>query len=227
MRYQEFEKTMSGPRMSRYLLACNQDSRKAMTLYRKNLKLSQELFTVISCFEIALRNKIDQHYLSMNGNEWLKHSVDVNGMFDNPRCRVTAQTIREELGKLSHRYTHPKLVAALGFGFWRYLFSTHQFRAGGQLLLQIFPGRPASTPKQQYNANFVFNQLKQINDIRNRIAHHEPICFKPGIPIKDTTYVRQHYSLILQLFQWMSIDEGALLYGLDHINTVCNEIDDL
>jgi len=27
--------------------------------------------------------------------------------------------------------------------------------------------------------------------------------------------------------QWMTIDEAALLYGLDHINTVCNEIDAL
>ena len=33
--------------------------------------------------------------------------------------------------------------------------------------------------------------------------------------------------LILQLFQWMSINEAALLYGLDHIVAVCNEIDGL
>jgi hypothetical protein len=31
----------------------------------------------------------------------------------------------------------------------------------------------------------------------------------------------------MQLFQWMQIDEEALLYGLDHINTVCYEIDSL
>ncbi len=49
----------------------------------------------------------------------------------------------------------------------------------------------------------------------------------PGNSIKDTTYARQHYSLLLQLFQWMSIDESALLYGLDHIIIVCNEIDAL
>ena len=59
------------------------------------------------------------------------------------------------------------------------------------------------------------------------MAHHEPICFLPGQPIKDSTYARQHHNLILQLFQWMQIDEAALLYGLDHINTVCNEIDNL
>jgi hypothetical protein len=136
-------------------------------------------------------------------------------------------TINDELRKLNHQYTHPKLVASLGFGFWRYLFSTHQYRAGGQTLLDIFPSRPKSTPTLQYNASYIFNELQKINELRNRIAHHEPVCFQTGQAIIDTTTVRRHYNLILQLFQWMSIDESALLYGLDHILTVCNEIDRL
>ena len=71
------------------------------------------------------------------------------------------------------------------------------------------------------------NQLATINDLRNRIAHHEPICFLPGQPIKDTMFARNHYHLILQLFQWMEIDVHALLFGLDHIEEVCDEIDNL
>lgn len=39
-------------------MAVEGDKRKVQTLYRKNLKLSQEMFTIISCFEIALRNKL-------------------------------------------------------------------------------------------------------------------------------------------------------------------------
>ena len=115
----------------------------------------------------------------------------------------------------------------LGFGFWRFMFAQNQFNATGRRLLQIFPTKPTSTPSLQYNNIYIFNQLAQLNDIRNRMAHHEPICFLPGQPIKDSTYARQHHNLILQLFQWMQIDEAALLYGLDHINTVCNEIDNL
>lgn len=227
MLYQEFENIMSQARMGRYLRACNGDTRKAMTLYRRNLKLSQELFTVISCFEIALRNEVDKHYEQQHGANWLRDSALQGGIFDNQGCRITATTIRDEVNRLNNSYTHPKLVASLGFGFWRYLFSIHQYRAGGQSLLQIFSSRPASTPQQQYNASFVFNQLKQINGIRNRIAHHEPICFVPRQSTKDTGYVRRHYTLILQLFQWMSINEGSLLYGLDHILVVCDEIDNL
>jgi len=69
--------------------------------------------------------------------------------------------------------------------------------------------------------------LAEINVLRNRIAHHEPICFLQGQMIKDTTYVRQNYYLIMQLFQWMNINESALLYGLDRIQEVCTEIDNL
>jgi len=41
----------------------------------------------------------------------------------------------------------------------------------------------------------------------------------------NNMYAIQHYSLILQLFQWMTIDALSLLYGLDRIAIVCNEID--
>ncbi|MBP6397923.1 MAG: Abi family protein [Saprospiraceae bacterium] len=227
MKFQDFERIMTPARMSRYQTACAGNSKRAMTLYRKNLELSQELFTVISCFEIALRNAIDKQLHYTLGNDWLRNGAMEGGIFDNPNCRLTKFNINEVVHKLNHLYTHNKLVAELGFGFWRYMFAPNQYTATGKTLLQIFPAKPPSTAAFQYNQSFVFNQLVQINNLRNRIAHHEPICFIPGQPIKETTYARQHYNLILQLFQWMDIDEGKFLYGIDHINTVCNQIDAL
>ena len=218
---------MSPTRTGRYLSACGGNSLKSMTLYRKNLQLSQELFTIICCFEIALRNSINRHYSGVLGNDWLRNAAAPGGIFANPRCRIAAQTINDEVIKLGFRYTHPKLLAELGFGFWRYLFSTNQYRAGGQTLLKVFPSKPISTSTNQYNASYIFSELAKINDLRNRIAHHEPICFIPGNPVKDTAFARQHYGLLLRLFQWMSIDETSLLYGLDHINAICSQIDHL
>jgi hypothetical protein len=225
MKFIDFEHIISVARMSRYLFACGGNSKKAMTLYRKNLNLSQELFTVISCFEVALRNAIDRHFTVQNGNDWLKNSVATGKMFDTPNCRNAKEIVNKALVKLSVNYTHTKLLAEMDFGFWRYMFAQPQFRAGSQTLLRIFPSKPTSTPIIQYNNTFVFNQLEQINIIRNRIAHHEPICFVPNRAIIDTIYVRQCYNLIIQLFRWMNIEEQSLLYGLDHITNVCNEID--
>lgn len=229
MVYSDFEKILSNARMSRYLSACNGNSKKAMTLYRHNLRLSQELLTLISCFEVALRNAINTICVHRLGNDWLKDGAmsGRGGIFDNRQCHLTAQNINEAVKMLNHDYSHNKLVAELGFGFWRYMFAPNQYRATGQLLLKIFPARPTSTQAMQYNNTYIFNQLAKINNIRNRIAHHEPVCFQIRNPVKSTLYVRQHYALIQQFFQWMSIDAAALLYGLDHINTVCNQIDSL
>ncbi len=227
MKYADFANIMTAARMKRYVTACSGSTKTAMTLYRKNLQLSQELFTVISCFEVSLRNAIDKHCLNTLGNDWLRSGATAGGIFDNTNCRLTASNINEAVQKLNPYYSHNKLVAELGFGFWRYIFAPNQYIATGRTLLHIFPAKPTSTPSIQYNHTFVFNQLAAINNLRNRIDHHEPVCFQPGQPVKNTTYARQNYGLILQLFQWMSINEAAMLYGLDHITPICNQIDAL
>ena len=198
-----------------------------MTLYRLNLRLSQELFTIISCFEVALRNNIDRHYSTLHGSDWLRDSFSLGGMFTVQKCTNTANIVRDAYHKLGLNYSHDKLIAKLDFGFWRYLFATPQFTTGGSSLLNIFPAKPRSSSLMQYNHSFVFNELAKINEIRNRIAHHEPVCFELGRTVKSTAYARQHYVLVLQLFQWMQISESALLYGLDHVYGTCDDIDAL
>ena len=53
MKYAEFESIISPERMRKYNVACGGNTAKAMTLYRYNLRLSQEMFVVVSCFEVA------------------------------------------------------------------------------------------------------------------------------------------------------------------------------
>lgn len=231
MQFSEFSNIMSPARMAKYVTACGGSTKKAMTLYRLNLRLSQELFTIISCFEVSLRNAIDKHYTTQFGRDWLRDAATLGAIFDTPRCRVTKGIINSAFSSLhnNNAYTHYKLLAERDFGFWRYLFAQPQYFAAGQTLIHIFPAKPRSTAAINYNQTFVFNQLGHINDLRNRIAHHEPICFttSAGTTNKSTIYARQQYNLLLQLFQWMQIDERALLYGLDHIKTICGQIDGL
>ena len=65
-----------------------------------------------------------------------------------------------------------------------------------------------------------------INNLRNRIAHHEPICFNNKVE-KDTAYVRNRHKRMMTLFEWMGLDGEALLYGLDHCGKVWKQIDNL
>jgi hypothetical protein len=48
-----------------------------------------------------------------------------------------------------------------------------------------------------------------------------------GHAIIDTTYAKQNYRLIKDLFNWMQINESALLYGIDHVNQTVLKIDNL
>ena len=226
MKFRDFEDIVSNARIGRYLTAMAGNSKKTMTLYRLNLRLSQEFFTVVSCLEIALRNKIDRHYSAIHGVDWLRDSAQGTGFFNQPICGITPRIVNTAMSRLNP-YSHQKLLAEMDFGFWRYMFGRHQYFAGGQTLLAIFPNRPPSTPHQQYNHSYVFAELEKINMLRNRLAHHEPICFANGQAVKNTTYARQHYTQILELFRWMNINEQALLYGLDHIETVADQIDAL
>lgn len=229
MRYADFERIMSSKRMGRYLKACNGDTRKAMTLYRYNLQLSQEAFTIVSCFEVALRNAIDAKLTPALGNEWLKESVMPGGVFDNRNTIKTKDIILHAYNRLKStgRYSHSKLMAEMEFGVWKYMFSPVQFKATGKVLLKIFPNKERSSPEMQYNHRYIFNELDKVNTLRNRIAHHEPVCFLLHEPIIDTSYILNEYQKIQTLFLWMGIDSRAMLYGLDHVQRVAAEINAL
>ena len=226
MKYLEFEDTISPERMCRYVSACASDTKRAMTLYRYNIKLSQEMYAVISCFEVSLRNKINKEMKSNFGNDWLRDFVLPGGRFDvDPRVEGTRKIIKKAYEGLlrSNNYVHTKLLAEMEFGVWKFMFNNVQYRLSGRCLLNIFPNKPTSTPQFQYDNAFVFNALDTINNMRNRIAHHEPICFGNNGNI-DTQSVMCCYARIMQLFQWMDIDANSLLYGVNHVTEVSDRL---
>lgn len=229
MKYGEFERIISHERMKRYVVACNGDTRKAMTLYRYNLQLSQEVFTIISCFEVALRNAIDSQLRPILGKEWLKDTILPNGIFTCPKLAKTAKNIKHSYDKLmaSGVYSHTKLLSDMEFGTWKYMFSPLQYRLTGRTLLGIFPNKPRSSVNVQYNHTYIFNELDKVNTLRNRIAHHEPICFRTKTDAIDTSYIINEYQKIQTLFMWMAIDSHAMLYGLDHVVKVASDINSL
>ena len=229
MKFSDFEATLSPQRMRRYLSACNNNTRKAMTLYRYNLQVSQEMFTIVSCFEVALRNAVNNTLIRNLGADWLRDSSIRGGIFDDPNMVKTRDIIYNAYRKLqlSRSYSHDKLLAEMEFGIWKYMYSPRQYLATGQVLLGIFPQKPRSSRAIQYNQRFFFNALDRVNSLRNRIAHHEPICFPIRQAIIDTSYIESIYNLIHDLFMWMGIDSNSLLYGLDHVQQVCAKINRL
>ncbi len=228
MKYTDFENIISPERMRKYVEACSHDTRRARSLYRINLRLSQEMFALVSMFEVSLRNRIDKEMKNVHGDNWLRDFIFQGGVFDTDRrVEGTKKIIKKAYDGLANngRYTHSKLLAEMEFGVWKYMFNNVQYRLTGRCLLNIFTNKPTSTKSNHYDNTYIYNELDKINAIRNRIAHHEPICFGKSYPVvTDTQSVIECYNAIMRLFEWMAIDTKGLLYGIDHINTVCSKI---
>lgn len=91
MKSKDFENIISSDRMRRYVNACGGNEQKGMTLYRYNLTLSGELLKIISCFEVALRNRINRILEPHLGIDWLRNSCLYGGIFDNPSCTTNTE----------------------------------------------------------------------------------------------------------------------------------------
>ncbi len=187
------------------------------------------MFAVVGAFEIALRNSIDKIMTDTYGTDWLRNSILPGGFFDVPQCRDHAQIIRCAYNKLYNIgiYTHSHLLAKMEFGIWKYMFSNPQFKASGRILLRIFPNKPTSTRYIQYNNTTVFNELDHVNSLRNRIAHHEPICFPTGKSEITTDYITWINAKINTLFYWMDINSTDYLSGISKLISTLTEIKNL
>lgn len=227
MKFCEFEKVMSAKRMTRYVNACGGNTRKAMTLYRLNLRLAEEMFTIVSCYEVALRNSIDGIMSASMGENWLRDSIEAGGIFDDPKFHSTTRMMKKAYGELvaNGKYSGSKMLSAMEFGVWKYMYSNPQYKATGRQLLKVFPNKPKSTPTLQYNNQFIFNELDAVNRMRNRIAHHEPVCFLHDVDEISTRHLMGVYDKVMTLFDWMGIDSRSLLFGMDHVKSVCKEIE--
>ena len=53
-------KSISKQRLQRFLSDSDDDFEKALKLYEKNMRVSVEIFPIIACFEICLRNYIHE-----------------------------------------------------------------------------------------------------------------------------------------------------------------------
>ena len=160
------------------------------------------------------------------GDNWLRDSVLKDGIFYNDlRVAKTRSIIENTFYDLANNgnYTHSKLITELGFGIWKYMFNNIQYSLSGKCLLRIFPNKEKSTLKHKYNNTFVFNELEKINILRNRIAHHEPICISHPYNI-DILRVTECYKSMIRLFEWMDIDHKKLLYGIDHVECIFKRI---
>lgn len=219
MDYKTSQKLYSAARMGKYERACTGDKRKTMQLYRYNLRLCQRFYGVLNLFEVMLRNAINAHYSAyFNDYDWIVNQADTGKLLAYNKDEI----LQTEAGYRKRGiYNNDKMVASLTMGFWTKLFSKKRYKRGGKTLLQIFPNKAKGK-----NQADIYKDLTHIREFRNRIAHHEPICFD-GAGNISTAFALRHYLLISEYIRYMGQKPDKVMEWAEKPDDILNRIDNL
>lgn len=186
-------------RLNPYIMSCNGNMKDALQLYKWNIRASAACFTSIAILEVFVRNAFDRQLqdwaVGLGSPSWLDViPVDRRGKSDIHRARIRAT--RSGTGEI----VHGKVVAELGFGFWRYLASRRYLTS--LWIPSLGAAFPYGDPNMARRRQEVESILARLVLLRNRVAHHEPV-FKRDLS-KD-------YSNAIQLLGWVHPDSAQWL----------------
>lgn len=156
-------------RFERYLAACNQDRTAASELYVWNAQVTEAFYTPLHAYEVVLRNAIDPKLMDVTGQEDWWNASSVRWRPAQERMISSALTTLQRTK--GSGFTHGHMVAELPLGFWTGVVSgryQRQWQAGVKDAFPNYAGRQGALQ----------GQLDRVRNLRNRIAHHEPIFYR-------------------------------------------------
>ncbi len=194
MNTENIRKSISEPRFSTYLSNTGGNIDKALDLYLWNCRLCESLYTPIHILEVALRNNFHDRLSDKYGRQW----------YDT----LEEQLLEKDISKIMEvkkRFIHEKkalntddIVASLSLGFWVGLLWRHyETKLWRPCLYHAFPnaGKP-------FTRSDAARKLSVIKDLRNRIAHHEPVYNRN---------LEDMYSTLLEVLGWVCEDTKTWL----------------
>lgn len=171
--YSDLLPFVTAERLGSYLRASGGDVADAFALYEWNMRAAASVMELTSMVEVVARNALDRElrdwaHRRRAGASWLDAApLDPQGATDirKARDRATRRGQRAEV--------HGRVIAELPLGFWRYLVESRYLTALWVPATQrAFPAGPPDLRTRQRDVAF---RMQQLNFIRNRAAHHEPI----------------------------------------------------
>ncbi len=209
--YQAIETRLSTARLAPYVAACQGDLDDTLALYAWNLRESAAFFVDLSTVEVALRNSIDailrDKYQKRAGSppwyDQVSLSKDGSQELDKALKRAEAQ--------VGDTPSHDDVITQLAFGFWKSLLNK---RYQASLWPVIRPAFLADPSRTSLTRDYVSDLVGQMNFLRNRIAHHEPVFSRD--------LVRQS-TLLLEVLGLLCQDTRDWVAGQSQIPAVLSE----
>lgn len=184
---------VTAERLGSYLRASGGNVADAFSLYEWNMRAAASVMELTSMIEVLARNALDRElrdwaHRRRAGATWLDVApLDQQGMADirKARDRATRRGRRPEV--------HGRVVAELPLGFWRYLVESRYLTSlWVPATHRAFPDGDPDLRTRQKDVAF---RMQQLNFVRNRAAHHEPIHSRD---------LRKDLRSALDLAEWIS-----------------------
>ncbi|EGR1093721.1 TPA: Abi family protein [Vibrio vulnificus] len=205
---------------------------QSLGLYVWNKQLSGLFYPVLQVLEVSLRNAIYSTYIEHEEKkieaqhpqeDWAREKAAIDLLwFDSAYTRQNNRTAFKQLQVAKNHLTREgknitpdNLIAKLTFGFWVHM-TDENHRIGHSQSGPIIPLWPTLTSKVFPNAkdtngnslsiNSIHQKLLDVNLLRNRIAHHEPIWKSADLFDSDDAInkVIEHYDLVLSIIGWIN-----------------------
>lgn len=163
--------TLTPGRMTKYLRAANNDPYRVIRLYINNSKVSAAYFNDLHFLEVVLRNKFHEELTAVYGPAWYTAPAFL-GLMNKRTTDILAKVQRDLVKRWPVGQSLPpgKVVAELTFGFWLSLTDRALEHA-----LWVPCLHKAFLPRKAPKRSVLNDDLEKLRQLRNRIAHHEPI----------------------------------------------------
>lgn len=196
----ELEAVLSTERFARYVAWAGGDRGRAAELYALNTALSEALYTPLQMLEVTLRNRFHAALGEDHGPLWF----DAPGLLVVPHQLEQLAKAKGMLAAQGKAAEPGRVVAALTFGFWTALLNK-EYEELWRATLHRAPDPAARDDKGKALVRNSFTRpLTPLRELRNRVAHHEPI-----VPWN----LRKHHAAIVQVTGWLSPAAAAWTRG--------------
>lgn len=170
---------LSIPRFNTFLAARNNNNIRALQLYHWNAQISSAFLYPLHVFEICIRNAVANAAESAYQTaDWpwstaFETSLPTTQSFRYFSPRRELVTTRDWIPR--PQQTTGKVIAELKFAFWVSMYTgRHDGRLWNPYLRREYPNIPANMITRDARDK-IHKTTDKVRDLRNRIAHHEPI----------------------------------------------------
>jgi len=197
----------SRQRMAKYFNRYPSDESKAILHYHLNIELSESFYSVLSMFEVALRNSLNRELTNYFGTaDWYLKLESIPGL---KSLKGNISTAKKHIINRNESITADKVVAELTLGFWVRLLNAEYELILWKPLRKAFP----NLEKTQRQRNKVSAPINKIRDFRNRVFHHEPIAWRLE-RLEDT------HGRIILVMGWLNKELPSIANQFDRVPQV-------